>query len=143
MSQRGVYDDAFYRVTAKAVIRHKDTVLAVWDEDGFWNLPGGGIDHGETVREALARELQEELGYEGKFTFAYRDTLTYFSSRLNYCCMHLIFDVELDSYRDTVGEDAAAATFIDPNVCKNSERIAHQFIYKYGIDESFQISFEQ
>jgi len=29
---------------------------------GSWTLPGGGVDHGESPREALEREMQEECG---------------------------------------------------------------------------------
>lgn len=55
--------------------------------------------------------------------------------------MHLIFDVTLENYQDTVGEDAEKAVFIDPATLKNSDHIAHQFIYKYSVDETVDIPF--
>ena len=32
------------------------------DRPGIWQLPQGGVDEGETAREALFRELREEIG---------------------------------------------------------------------------------
>lgn len=34
---------------------------------GFWFLPGGGVEQGESVEEATKREAVEELGLEVKF----------------------------------------------------------------------------
>ncbi len=50
---------------AKCVIQHGDEVLMIRHTYGatdVWTFPGGGIKKGETPREAVLREIQEEVG---------------------------------------------------------------------------------
>ena len=55
------------RIGVYALIRRDDAVLLTRISDrgfhsGSWTLPGGGLDHGESPREGLAREVREECG---------------------------------------------------------------------------------
>jgi ADP-ribose pyrophosphatase YjhB (NUDIX family) len=53
------------RVRVAALIRWHERVLLCRQEKAdkeYWLLPGGGVDGGETLDEALQRELGEELG---------------------------------------------------------------------------------
>jgi len=56
-------DDCLYRVAIRVLIVQNNKVLLVQEAfDDWWALPGGGIDHGETIPSALTREVEEELG---------------------------------------------------------------------------------
>lgn len=57
------------RIAAYALVRRGSAVLLTRLSErahhaGSWTLPGGGIDHGESPAEALAREIAEECGIE-------------------------------------------------------------------------------
>ncbi len=52
-----------YRISVKAAIIDDDgRILLLREKDGSWELPGGGLEHGEDPKEALTREIAEETG---------------------------------------------------------------------------------
>lgn len=59
-----VIDDSLYRVAVRALIVNDNKILLVkeFDGGGWWAIPGGGIDYGETLEDSLLREIEEEIG---------------------------------------------------------------------------------
>jgi ADP-ribose pyrophosphatase YjhB (NUDIX family) len=54
----------YVRIRAAAIIVEDGRILLVRHlKDGheYWLLPGGGVDPGETLKDALCRELREEI----------------------------------------------------------------------------------
>ena len=59
--------DNFYRISIKALVwedESKQRVLLSLEENGKWELLGGGIHFNETPQEALKREVKEETGLD-------------------------------------------------------------------------------
>jgi 8-oxo-dGTP pyrophosphatase MutT (NUDIX family) len=65
-----VQEDAKFHIGIKAlIINEKKEILLLYGEkngDKFWDLPGGRMQVGESIEEALRRETEEELGVSGK-----------------------------------------------------------------------------
>jgi 8-oxo-dGTP diphosphatase len=54
-----------FRIGVFGIILEENKVLLGLRRDiEWWNLPGGGLELGETVDEALCREVLEEMGLE-------------------------------------------------------------------------------
>lgn len=56
--------DCYYRVSVKALILNetRDKFLICKEENGMWDLPGGGLEWGIKPQMDLSREVQEEMG---------------------------------------------------------------------------------
>ncbi len=54
----------FYRVSIKGLIldETKEKFAVILEDNGWWELPGGGLDWPETPQECLKREIKEEMG---------------------------------------------------------------------------------
>jgi 8-oxo-dGTP diphosphatase len=53
------------RIRVSAILRREDRILLCRHEKGgkeYWLLPGGGVNSGESLVDALHRELNEEVG---------------------------------------------------------------------------------
>ncbi len=54
----------FYRLSIKALVLNetRDKFLIALEENGWWDLPGGGLEWGGTPQADLPREISEEMG---------------------------------------------------------------------------------
>lgn len=56
-------EQCYYRVSIKGiVIDDEGRILLAREDNGKWEMLGGGLDHGEDPLECLKREIAEETG---------------------------------------------------------------------------------
>ena len=108
--------DFLFRISIKALIYNDEGKILVVKEHGLnWGLPGGGMDFGETFAEALARELKEEVGYDGEFDFDVIDTADpMFLKSIKAWQVYVVCHVKPKKLTFSVGVDGEDVKFIDP-----------------------------
>ena len=104
------------RIRVSAILRWQGRVLLCRQEKPgkqYWLLPGGGVDGGETLMEALRRELREELSiavdaqFEGPVAIV--DSIAPRGALARKHVVHIIFASDLShrSLEDVETKDAA------------------------------------
>lgn len=54
----------YHRTAVRGIIRKNGKLLLISGKYGDCKFPGGGVEEGESLETALAREIREETGYE-------------------------------------------------------------------------------
>ena len=100
---------------------------------GEWSVPGGRVERGETLAEAVVRELLEETGLEGVC-----DDLVGWVERVGEEHHFVILDFRvtiLDPRDPVAGADAAEAAWIDLTQVADLRLVEGlaEFLHEHGI----------
>lgn len=126
----GKYPDAFYRVSVKAIISNDaGEVLVVKENGSQWTLPGGGMDHGESIHDTLTRELYEEVLVMAPFRETLVDSATMYLEKKAAWLLWMVFIIDIDEFTYGLGQDADEVAFIHPSTFKSSPYESEQLIY--------------
>lgn len=100
---------------------------------GQWTVPGGRVEGGETLAEAVVRELREETGLEGVC-----GPFLGWAERLDAAYHFVILDFEVtvfDRVEPTAGDDAAEAAWVPLNEVVDRPLVdgLAEFLHDHGI----------
>lgn len=125
--------DFLYRISLKCLVKNaKGEVLVVQETPRtWWDLPGGGMDHGESIQAAIAREMNEEVSLQGDFTYRIIDIDEPAVLPRNLWQIRLIFEVTPLHMQFKPGHDSSKIAFINPESFKDSKQSVERRIYRY------------
>lgn len=101
------YQDGKEKLVVRAVVIYKQQILCIRrlpgdSGGGLYELPGGGVEDGESLFEALMREVQEELGVHVETIGDLVHTCDFISLRNSKRIREFSFLVTLDTYEGFV-----------------------------------------
>ena len=68
---------------------------------GAWEFPGGHLEDGETIKQGLARELKEEIGFSDDFN----PIITHYTDEIKQKNGELVHNIEIDFIVDVNSDD--------------------------------------
>lgn len=111
---------AGYRVSVKGLIYDDGKLLFVRERSNTWDLPGGGLEHGEGIAEALRRECREELGTEIEIASAAPTIIPTWSKKFDIPVLIIAYRVHLVS-PPTTTTDVSELRYIGANELEQVE----------------------
>lgn len=112
--RKDAHTDYLYRVALRALIRNdKGEILIVKEKShDWWDLPGGGLDYGESIEDGLKRELVEEVGLTGEFDYTILVLQEpSWNERLGAMQLNVIYEVTPRDMNFSLGVDSVEWTF--------------------------------
>ena len=104
----------YYRVSVKAKINFNGKTLLVKEDGKKWDLPGGGIEHYETIDEALKRELTEEIGVSDFIITSGPKIFKMIDAAANRPLIFIAYELELDSATEFHPSDNVEIGLFEP-----------------------------
>ncbi len=108
----------FYRVSVKGLVldETRTKFLVVQEDDGLWELPGGGMEHGELPHDCVRREIKEEMGLE---VTEIADNPSFFLSFHKktdkaYWMVNVFYELKLAHLSFTPSNECIAVRFVTP-----------------------------
>ena len=108
--------ETFYRTSVKALITNNEgKILLSKEENGMWELLGGGLDHGERPQAGLVREVEEETGLK-VHSIAIQPSyyVTFPVVERNYYAANIIFEAKIDNLDFTPSDECIALEYFSP-----------------------------
>jgi mutator protein MutT len=136
VSERGEHIDQ-PEVCVGAIVVRDDRLLMIRRGQaparGYWSVPGGRVDPGETLAEAVVRELEEETGLEGVC-----GDLVGWVERIGSGYHYVILDFAvtvLDDRPPVAGTDAAEAAWVPLHEVAEQDLVdgLAEFLHDHGI----------
>ena len=135
--------DYLYRLPIKSIIFNDIGEILFVKESGrdWWDLPGGGMDHGEDIKTAIAREMKEEVNLTGDFTYRIvhvDDPAELKNAKV--LQVRLIFIIKPEIMDFSPGDDGDEVAFISLEQLKEIDEPKHDYLKMimgnaYGIDQ--------
>ena len=94
-------------IVLTGILKDNDLFLAVKRNEndilypGAWEFPGGHLEDAETIKQGLARELKEEIGFNEDFN----PIITHYTDEIKQKDGKMVHNIEIDFIIDVNKED--------------------------------------
>ena len=108
--------NCFYRVSIKALIldETRERFAVILEDNGWWELPGGGLDWGETAENCLKRELKEEMGLTVTEVASLPSYYLIGKNMSDKWTVNLVFEAKVEDLNFTPSDECQELRFVSP-----------------------------
>lgn len=125
----------YYRVSIKGLIldESREKFAVTLEDSGWWELPGGGIDWGESPEKCLVREIKEEMGLEVIAVGVFPEYCLIGENTKGKWAVNLVFEASVRDLNFTPSSECREIKFVSPaevcgiNAFRNVQELAAQF----------------